>query len=576
MKDVVIKDNLEGLFMIVNTRNILKKNYSFKLYTTLILFVLISIFTSAAIDLNDPMQTGGKSPITTPISSSGYIEGTVYSSSGQPLSNGKVYIYVGSSIYQAYSDFQGYFRLNLPFEKLPNMVIIQVEAEGFIPENQVFYTNSITQNKHSFRLAPLSSNFLLIDPRLHHLGDDFYTGLANSQFQLPTEGPKYQTNFNLPIAPGQIERATLYITVKGAESNNPVEINGKRVGYLRLNNNFGNSGQWKVDIPTNVLRSGSNTLTISSQFDNDYDDFEFSNIYLELTTKQISKPPIIEVHEPLDGAQLITYETPAKIGLRATVSSDANISQIIVNGKTLGGIWGRYAGINETLYLSPGLNSITIEATDTYGQTTRKTLSVTVVGYPSFSSNLSELFSVSSINEHQNALRYLQNSPRDKTVLIYYPMWGEKNFHSSFVEKYHFLDPNRIDLPTVFANGKSKITNFNSFPSYFPINSPQIIVSYRDTSSYSRINGRLNLDYIPSNIGRELFITVTLAESVGYTNNYLEAREVFNYTLSRSYQSSPRSLDIPVNFSTNKKSDYRYVVAIYDSVTKELLYCNVF
>lgn len=548
-----------------------------KILATILAVLSLSLFALAGIDLTDPTQTGGKTSGTLPGLGTTYIEGKLYSAGGQPLKEGKIYISIGTKSYQAYSDFQGYFRLNLPLGELPNMIILQVEANGYIPENRVYYTSNLRQNDYSFNLAPLHGNYILIDPRAHHLGDDLYTGLANSQFQLPTEGLRYQTSFNLPLPPGQIERAILRLTVKGAEFNNPIEINGHKVGYLKLKNNFGNSGELQLEIPANVLRNGSNTLSISSYYDNDYDDFEFSNVRLEIVPKQVFNAPKIEIHEPLDGSQITSYDLPAKVNLKATVSADYNISSIAVNGKILGGVWGRYAGINEILSLSAGRNTITIEASDIYGQTTKKTLALTVLSYPSFSYSLNELFSLSFLNEHQNALRYLQNSLQENTLAIYYPMWGEKHFHSSFLERYRFLDTNRLDLPAVFRNGETKITNFSSYYSPYIANLvPQFNSSYRDTSTYNRLSGRLNLEYIPANIYRDLAIYLILAETNGYNTNYVEAREVFQTTRNRSYQTSSLSIDIPVSFSQSPKTQYRYILAIHDANTKELLYCRFF
>lgn len=547
-----------------------------KSLTAFLAVLLISVFAFAAIDLDDPLNSGNKSsPIVLPGNQS--LEGTIYTTTGEPLRNSKVYIIVGSKQYQAYSDFQGYFRLNLPLGEMPNMVVLQVEAEGYIPENRVYYVNGLSQNNYAFQLAPVSNNYFVIDSRLHHLGDDLYTGIANSQFQLPTSGTRYQTNFELPVAPGQIEKAILKITVKGAESNNPVEINGKKVGYLRLNNNYGNSGEWQVEIPKNVLRSGSNSLTISSYFDKDYDDFEFSNIRVELAVKKTANPPSIEINEPLDGTTITSYESSVRVNLRGTVSAEANISYINVNGKTLGGIWGRYAGINETLYLSQGANTITIEAADSYGQTTRKTITVNVLGYSSFSYDLIELFTLSWLDEHQSALRYLQNFERlQNTLIVIYPMWGERNYHESFVNRYKFLAVDKLAIPEVFINGNTRVNNFNSYyRTGFNNKTPQFRVSYKDTSSYNRQSGRLYLDYIPANINRDLTIQITLAEVTGSTQNYLEAREVFTYNIGRSYQNFNRNLDIPVSFSTYRRGNLKYVVSIHDTNTKELLLSDI-
>ena len=554
--------------MIVKTKNF---------FFPILIVLIISSLALAAIDLTDPTQTGSYTPSPAPVLGNRYVEGTVYTTSGQPLRNGKIYISVGTKIYETYSDVQGFFRLSLPLGELPKMIVLQVEKEGYVPDHRVYYSSSLGQERYTFQLSPVTSNYILIDPKLHHLGDDLYSGIANSQFQLPTEGTKYQTTFNLPIPPGQIERAILRITVKGAEENNPIEINGKRVGYLRLNNNFGNSGEWQAEIPVNTLRSGSNTLTISSYYYKDYDDFEFSNIRLELITKKMSNPPLIEVHEPTDGTQITSFDSPARINLRATVSAENNLSYVSINGKTLGGIYGRYAGISEYVELYPGNNTITIEAADIYGQTTRKAINVTLLTYPSFSYDLVELFSLSWLGEHQSAMRYLQNYERmQNTAIVYYPMWGERYFHDSFVERYRFLEANKLELPSLFLDGQIKVTDFTAYRRGFTSTKPiNFIASYKDTSTYTKTSGRLYIDYVPLTVGKDLTVHLTLAEATTSNRFFLEAREVFSYNIRRSYQPSTQRLDVPVSFSS-RRGDYRYVLTIHDSNSKELLYCTIF
>lgn len=547
-----------------------------RLFSVLSMVFILAAFAGAGIDLDDPLQTGQQSYVpTTPSYGNTYIEGNLYTSGGQILQNGKVSVAVGATVYSAYSDFQGYFRLELPFE-LPTMIVLQVEAQGYIPESQVYFTNNIGRGRYSFRLQPLTENVIIIDSKLHHLGDDLYSGIKNSQFQIPTEGTTYRTTFNQPFPVGQIERAVLRITVKGAESNNPVEINGVRVGYLRLNNALGNSGEWMVEVPVNALNTGLNTLTIGSHFENDFDDFEFSNVRLELFVRKVSTPPQIVVHEPADDSQIVSYQAQTPVTVRATVTAANNLSWVRVNGRTVGGLWGTSANISEVVYLQEGVNTITIEAQDVTGQITRKTIRVTVVGYPQTSMDTVELFSASYLSTHQNALRYLQNATTANSASIYYPMWGEQNYHESFLKKYLFLDPAKIELPSVFINGQTKVTNFTSSPfGYMGALRPQLRTSYTDTSTYTRISGRLIVEYVPSNFSRDLKVFVTLVERQPFST-YLEAREVFEYTISRSYSSSIRRLEIPVSFSTTRRTSYSYVVSIYDSSTKALLYSTIY
>ena len=97
-----------------------------RLFSVLSMVFILAAFAGAGIDLDDPLQTGQQSYVpTTPSYGSTYIEGNLYTSGGQILQNGKVSVAVGATVYSAYSDFQGYFRLELPFE-LPTMKDLKI------------------------------------------------------------------------------------------------------------------------------------------------------------------------------------------------------------------------------------------------------------------------------------------------------------------------------------------------------------------------------------------------------------------------------------------------------------------
>jgi hypothetical protein len=72
--------------------------------------------------------------------------------------------------------------------------------------------------------------------------------------------------------------------VKGAQAQNSISINGRRLGE-RMNRapRDGSFGEFTVEVPIDLLVDGVNTITVrSSNSEADYDDFEFVNVQVRL------------------------------------------------------------------------------------------------------------------------------------------------------------------------------------------------------------------------------------------------------------------------------------------------------
>ncbi len=140
-----------------------------------------------------------------------------------------------------------------------------------------------------FVLFPESAMVIALEenPVVHHLGNDEFTGRINSQFQKDSEGLSYRRGFRMVgiQSPDRLERVTLRLLVKGAQISNEIRING-RVLTSRLSDSpdDGSFGEFSIGIPLGLLRKGENRLEIRSirEQDTDYDDFEFTNVRLEL------------------------------------------------------------------------------------------------------------------------------------------------------------------------------------------------------------------------------------------------------------------------------------------------------
>jgi hypothetical protein len=186
------------------------------------------------------------------------------------------------------SDGNNYL-MYLPYY-LPENVIISVNSEGYLPasKNAVVDASLEQENKYrwvNFALTPISDKVIVIDNQLHHLGDNYYTGSLNSQFQMSAEGLQYSKSFTVDELQLGYSKAYLIITNKGAGLSNQITLNGQSMGSLCCSPGDGSYGtlQWKVDM--SLLKKGSNQITINSalnpELSDDHDDFEFTDVMIE-------------------------------------------------------------------------------------------------------------------------------------------------------------------------------------------------------------------------------------------------------------------------------------------------------
>ena len=128
-------------------------------------------------------------------------------------------------------------------------------------------------------------NVDVIDSSLHHLGDGHYSGSVNSQFQMATEGTTYSKSFTAGMLQ-LYNTATLSITHRGVQKADPIRINGQLISSGWNSPSNGSLGTNTINFDIHILQAGANTITITSSYDsdsNDYDDFEFTNIHITLS-----------------------------------------------------------------------------------------------------------------------------------------------------------------------------------------------------------------------------------------------------------------------------------------------------
>lgn len=185
----------------------------------------------------------------------------------------------------ASTDSTGSFTLVAPNNLLPSSFVLVVTSEGYRPEVVIYNNNNETSIEAQVEMVRLSSDFTVIEanPRVHHLGDNSFSGSENSQFQRSAEGITLTRNFNVNAAQANAAQISLRWVAKGIQSENTVVINGQELSITPQTNADGsfNAQSILLDV-SGVLVEGGNTIDIVSSGDVvDFDDFEF--VFIGLT-----------------------------------------------------------------------------------------------------------------------------------------------------------------------------------------------------------------------------------------------------------------------------------------------------
>ncbi|MBK7403050.1 MAG: carboxypeptidase regulatory-like domain-containing protein [Phycisphaerales bacterium] len=122
-------------------------------------------------------------------------------------------------------------RFALAPAQLPTFAALTASADGYIPAAVNVAAAEIGDGvRVEFRLQPADNLDIALDaePRVHHLGDDRFTGRINSQFQVSSQGRTYQAVIELErsqLTPPVVV-AELSLFVRGAQNPNRIIING--------------------------------------------------------------------------------------------------------------------------------------------------------------------------------------------------------------------------------------------------------------------------------------------------------------------------------------------------------------
>lgn len=234
----------------------------------------------------------GESPVSSEVFayiSIGTISGHVTISNNEgPLRGATVRLDIPGSSIEVMTDINGYYSITIP--SLGDYFLLSVGKSGYVPQtanirkNEVSLPGLLIKN---FELDVAQGNVLILEivPEVHHLGDDNFTGTANSQFQQVSEGIVFEKEFitHANQLPPNYSRAEIHITAKGVETKNEVYINNVFMDFLDRSPSDGSFGLSILPIDISNLSNGQNTLKIVSIDDGrTFDDFEFANVLIYL------------------------------------------------------------------------------------------------------------------------------------------------------------------------------------------------------------------------------------------------------------------------------------------------------
>jgi len=170
-----------------------------------------------------------------------------------------------------------------------SLYIVYAYKEGYVPEVISFPIAQKDTFNIDFTMNLIKKNELIleIEPQVHHLGNDYFSGSINSKFQLTSEGLEFTKSFY--IAQKQYDNytfSTLTFEGKGIQNydENSLTINTNTF-KMEKSKDDGTYKKYNIYLPKSSYHVGENTLIIKSGFNRDYDDFEFSNIIIRFQKK---------------------------------------------------------------------------------------------------------------------------------------------------------------------------------------------------------------------------------------------------------------------------------------------------
>ena len=198
------------------------------------------------------------------------------------------------------TDSNGRFNVMLP--PGPPFLALAATHDGFVPASLNVARPSafnIPNVEHRIELIPQTTDVIAIEanPEVHHLGDDQFSGSANSRFQKKSEGRRWRANFEIDA--DALDRApdvvSILLLARGCQRDNVIRLNGRGLGVgLNGSPDDGRFGLFRIRIPIDRLVSGRNSIeirSVRSGLGDDIDDFEFINVRIDLRPESAETNP---------------------------------------------------------------------------------------------------------------------------------------------------------------------------------------------------------------------------------------------------------------------------------------------
>lgn len=208
------------------------------------------------------------------------------SRSGSTLSSASVSIQTKSQNYSASTDNDGKCLINIPNSvSLPKYTIVTIDHSSIKPYCLTVSGDANAKYSNPINCSNLPTIVRLKEISLHHLGNDKYSGAANSQLQLPTEGLEKTFSYNLPATPGVMPRIQIY--ARGIQHSAQILSNGTLVSTLNNSNSNGDLSLYDfqaIGTANTIYRAGTNYITIKTgatgNSSDPWDDIEFCGILI--------------------------------------------------------------------------------------------------------------------------------------------------------------------------------------------------------------------------------------------------------------------------------------------------------
>lgn len=182
----------------------------------------------------------------------------------------------------------------LPVAETPDNFAVTATHDGYVPESRNVSGAQVRGRRLrlDFTLRAANESVVAVEdePEVHHLGNDLFEGVINSQFQRKSEGAMLVGEFPLTAsqAPPHLVRVTVSMMVKGLQCPPRIAINGALLPRHAVRSpEDGSFGEAIVPVDPSLLREGENQISVQAvSCTGDLDDFEFVNVQIRLTRRE--------------------------------------------------------------------------------------------------------------------------------------------------------------------------------------------------------------------------------------------------------------------------------------------------